>query len=143
MFLIISLYKITIYYFHFSMLILTLKILNTIVSITTQSSSAEFFIFIIMHWYMSLNASSMSESIETSLALQWTILDLFLFLYSKTNFVSTLNLFSSLNNSFNFFYHAFSDQLQFWKKKFKISILLQCTQLSEWSQNFFPLDQIL
>ena len=33
---------------------------------------------------MDLNASSMSESLTISLALEWKILRLFLFLYSKT-----------------------------------------------------------
>ena len=36
---------------------------------------------------MNLNASLMSESIEIRLALLWKILELFLFLYSKTDIV--------------------------------------------------------
>ena len=52
---------------------------------------------------MNLNASSMSELPATSLAQERKILQSFLFLQSKTNVISTLNLFNSFNYSFNFF----------------------------------------
>ena len=43
---------------------------------------------------MDLNASSMSESLAISLALEWKILQSFLFLWSKTNIVWTLNFWT-------------------------------------------------
>ena len=47
---------------------------------------------------MDINASSISESLAISLTLQWKILRSFLFLYTKTNIVWTLNFFNSLSN---------------------------------------------
>ena len=52
---------------------------------------------------VALNASSMSESLATSFALEWKILQSFLFLYSKTNIIWTLNFLNSFKNYFNLF----------------------------------------
>ena len=52
---------------------------------------------------MDLNASSMSESLAISLALEWKFLQSFHFLLSKNDIVLHLNVFNSLNNSFNLF----------------------------------------
>ena len=45
----------------------------------------------------------LNESMKISLAFQWKIAELFLFLYSKTDIVWTSNFFNSLNDSFNLF----------------------------------------
>ena len=47
-----------------------------------------------MLWCMDFNASSMSESLAISLALEWKILQSFLFLWSKTDIVWTLNFWT-------------------------------------------------
>ena len=50
---------------------------------------------------MDLSVSSVSESLEISLVLEWKILQSFPFLYCKTNIDWTSNFFNSLNNFSN------------------------------------------
>ena len=82
---------------------------------------------------MDLNSSSISKSLAISLAQEWKVLQSFLFLYSKTSIVLTLNLFNSLNNSFNlvFDYGLVLISCNSASKRSKFSILKRCIQLSK------------
>ena len=88
---------------------------------------------------MDLNTSSMSESLAISLVHEQKILQSFLFLLSKTNIVSTLKFFSSLNNSFNMFLiiGLVLISCNSGSKIFKISILQRSLQLSEEFQSSY------
>ena len=99
------------YHLHFSMLLflalLTLKNFDTMLYTCFNNNP----IFSSRNFYFRHNAlihglnffSSMSESLGISLVLEWKNLRSFFFLYSKTNVVSTLNFFNTLDNSFNLF----------------------------------------